>query len=59
MAKQLEKKTSAGDSLAALDKLSASDADDLERNFDLLGKRDLRNQNFRLRIVSFLSRVVL
>jgi hypothetical protein len=37
MAKQLEKKTSACRSLAALDKFPAFNSYDLERNFDLLG----------------------
>ncbi len=42
MAKQLEK-TFACRALAALDKFSAFNSYDLERNFDLLGECDLRH----------------
>jgi len=43
----------------ALDKLSASLLNDLERTADLLGERGLRSQNRRLRIVSLFPGVVL
>ncbi len=48
----IREKTSAGDSLDALDKFSAAFDDDLEWDFDLLGERSLRLENFRLRTFS-------
>lgn len=54
-AETARKETSFGHSLAALDQLSATFHDDMERAADLLGKSCLRYSDIRVRVVRFFS----